>query len=141
MTKLRGVETRTEEPRCGHCRALLVYAGTGRRPRYCSASCRTRAWEARRYGAGAGGATNRPGAEATDTVLPPPPAPETAGPAVATTARQWAVLLDTLAVELVGGPVGRAHYDHRHLHAALLRVWGALDAAHPGGLDALERRR
>jgi hypothetical protein len=49
--------------------------------------------------------------------------------------------LDELAVELAAGPLGRRHYDHRHLYGALQRVWVALDVAHPGGLAQLQDRR
>ncbi len=36
---------------CMECGAPLVYRGSGRRPRYCSSSCRHRAWERRRAAA------------------------------------------------------------------------------------------
>lgn len=32
---------------CGHCGRAVDYGGTGRRPRYCSPTCRSRAWELR----------------------------------------------------------------------------------------------
>lgn len=34
--------------RCVECGTLLIYEGVGRRPRYCSQTCRSRAWEKRR---------------------------------------------------------------------------------------------
>jgi hypothetical protein len=36
---------------CAHCGEKVTYSGTGRRPRYCSASCRSRAWELRQAAA------------------------------------------------------------------------------------------
>lgn len=33
---------------CVECGNLLIYEGVGRRPRYCSQTCRSRAWEKRR---------------------------------------------------------------------------------------------
>lgn len=51
---------------CLECGAPLVYRGSGRRPRYCSSSCRHRAWERRRAAA--------EGLTATEVVeLPPRP--------------------------------------------------------------------
>jgi hypothetical protein len=39
---------RLEAIECATCGARVAYAGTGRRPRYCSASCRRRGWDLRR---------------------------------------------------------------------------------------------
>lgn len=41
-------EKKQEIRRCLVCDRELVYAGSGRRPRYCSSACRHRAWELRR---------------------------------------------------------------------------------------------
>jgi hypothetical protein len=123
--------------RCPVCGRPVSWSGFGRPPTYDRPSCRTRAWEARRAAATAGEDEHQAAADLT-----PVPAPAAATePTSPATARQWAALLDTLAVELATGDLGRRHYDHRHLHAALQRVWVALDAAHPGGLDELQRRR
>src|SRR5262245_48622471 len=84
------------------CEEPLVYAGTGRRPRYCSPACRTRAWAMRRYAAAVAG-------EGLDDV----DVDERAGPAGAapTTARGWAAALDELSAQLLAGPLGRAGSD------------------------------
>jgi hypothetical protein len=52
-------------------------------------------------------------------------------------ARQWIQLLDMLAEQLHDdtSPVAREHWQHRKVLAALHRAAGALDVAHPGGLD------
>lgn len=129
------------------CGSPVVWTGRGRPPVYDSATCRTRAWEARRRGAhGADdehraaddpAATPRP----VSSSRPTSPAPTVGNRAVPTSARSWAALLDTLAVQLATGELGRRHYDHRHLYRALQQVWVALDVAHPGGIEELQRHR
>ncbi|WP_044888711.1 hypothetical protein [Frankia torreyi] len=128
---------------CVVCGAELAVASTGRPRRYCSGACRTRAWAARRY------ATPAPTAPVDVAPAPAGGAPDDRhvtivpgdepAPVGARTARQWAAVLDELSAELLAGPLGRRHYDHRHLYAALLRAYGALDHAHPGGIDDLDR--
>jgi hypothetical protein len=57
-------------------------------------------------------------------------------------ARDWAQLLAQLAAQLAdpASPVAREHWKHLRLFAALADAANALDRAHPGGLDELERR-
>jgi hypothetical protein len=128
--------------RCPVCGRPVSWSGVGRPPTYDRASCRTRAWETRRAGASAVDNEHQAAAAApSQTAERTASAPSTPAPA---TARAWAEMLDVLAGELLAGPIGARHWDHRHLYGALLRVLGALDAAHPGGLDALDpasRRR
>lgn len=55
VTYRRVVGERMRERRvsieCAHCGRTIAYSGTGRRPRYCSPTCRSRAWELRRAAA------------------------------------------------------------------------------------------
>ena len=44
-----GVAAATARPlTCGWCGTEIIYAGRGRRPKWCSPACRHRAWEQRR---------------------------------------------------------------------------------------------
>lgn len=48
-TRRQGMEGTTARPlTCGWCATEIVYAGRGRRPKWCSPVCRHRAWEQRR---------------------------------------------------------------------------------------------
>jgi hypothetical protein len=66
-----------------------------------------------------------------------PPAPE-----VPTDARGWVALLGQLERQLLddGSPIAGAHWNHRKLFDAVVRVSTALGRAHPGGLDRLSNR-
>jgi len=132
------VEDSTGPDGCEVCGAELVSARTGRPRRYCSPACRTRAWAIRRYSTGATSVVDE-GGQAPAVDDPPGGRHVTTVPPGLRTAREWAALLDELSAELVAGPLGRQHYDHRHVYAALMRAYGALDHAHPGGIDELDR--
>ena len=119
---------------CECCGVRFEVAALGRPPRYCSQACRQRAWELRRAGAllEAGG---DPRPEVVREVVEVPIAPSRP--------REWCALLERLAAELAdpGSEVATRHYDHRRIYGRLVAAFNALDAATPGGLDALESRR
>jgi hypothetical protein len=53
----------------------------------------------------------------------------------------WARLLPQLAEQLRTGRLARERWHHPRLYTAAEAVLEAIDAAHPGGLDDLRRRR
>lgn len=122
---------------CASCGAWIAYRGRGRRPRYCRAACRQRAWSVRRAAEQLGtldGAGPQVVTEIRERVVERPT------PVVvlreASTSREWVDLLDVLAEQLnePTSTVAAQHWQHRRVEAALTAVWQALDAAHPGGL-------
>ena len=129
----RCVRERVLERDCEHCARRFEVAKTGRPPRYCSHSCRQRAWELRRAAAALDQADPRP--EVVREMVRVPMQPSTP--------REWCSLLDHLVAELhdPGSDVATRHYDHRRLYGRLVAVLNALDAATPGGLNALEGQR
>lgn len=81
-----------------------------------------------------------PARHPTPPTWPADPMPSngpSAGPP--TTAHGWADQLAALEEQIRSGSL--RHYDHRRVYTALSRVAAAVDAAHPGGLDALLRGR
>ena len=142
---------RLVERSCACCGRTVTYAGRGRWPRYCGGACRQRAWALR-------------AAERT-LGTPADPRPEVVrevvekvvertvearvrvgGPASVPTPTWvpgWEAQLAVLAAQLrdQAHPVAREHWRHARLLAALDQVLHALDAAHPGGLRQLDRRR
>jgi hypothetical protein len=133
---------------CGWCGAPVVYRGTGRPPRYCSKSCRNRASEVRTAErrlerdivAGRIPGDGTPVREVVERVVRvpeqhrPPPAP--------VSATAWTRLLTELARQLEAGEqVAVEHSNHKRLLRSLREALAALDAATPGGLRALDRRR
>jgi endogenous inhibitor of DNA gyrase (YacG/DUF329 family) len=122
---------------CGWCGTWIEYRGTGRRPKFCSKSCRQRDYEVhaaeRRLGRDltAGRATAGPVREVVSR--PAPPVPTTRG-------SDWTRLLAELTEQLRDGQLGRQHWDHAKVARGLYAALAALDAATPGGLNALERR-
>ena len=128
----RCAHERLIERDCEHCGRRFELAKTGRPPRYCSRSCRQRAWELRR---------------ATAALAQPDPRPEVIRetvrvPIAPNTPREWCALLDRLISELddPGSDVATRHYDHRRLYDRFVALFNALDAATPGGLGTLERQ-
>jgi hypothetical protein len=144
---------------CAFCGTPVVYGGRGRPSRYCSASCRHRAWAIRQAERQlAAGADPRPRVvrevieRTTERVVVrrapvtswavPVSAPATPAPAVPERARDWVPLLDELRGQL-GDPthtMSQAYWDHERLYQALLHAVTMLGQAHPGGLDRLTAR-
>lgn len=137
---------------CEACGRPVTYHGIGRRPRYCTAACRQRAWALR-----TAARTLTAGADPRPTVLrevverdriveiPAPPPPVPAPPpaaAVPSRGREWTELLDTLRTQLADDRslVVREHWQHRRLYDALVLAVVDLGRAHPGGLERLRRR-
>lgn len=113
---------------CAHCGTEIAYRGTGRRPRYCSPTCRTRAWEQRRAAEHLG--RDQPGptvvrevVERTTEVDRPVPTP-----VAPTRGADWAALLDTLRTRLREQPhsVLRHPDDVDELAGALREAYAAL---------------
>ena len=135
---------------CGWCGELMVYGGRGRRPKYCSKSCKNRAWEVRsaerrlERDLAAGAASAEPVREVVSRPPKPepkPPAPpRPAAPRAPVRIADWVKLLAVLEEQL-GGELGPKYWDHPKLLRSLNAVLSALDEAHPGGLDALMNRR
>ncbi|MEV3927029.1 hypothetical protein [Actinomadura coerulea] len=150
---------------CGWCGAWVPYSGRGRPRAYCSKSCRNRASELRTIEArlgrqlAVGALRSRPVREVvertTERVIERRAVPRAevsaaaaelsemavlAGDAIVipATARQWSEVLELLTEALQQpGPLRAKHFDHRHIYTGLARALGALDDAHPGGIDAL----
>lgn len=148
---------------CRGCGGPIIYAGTGRRGVYCSASCRQRAWALRTARRNlAAGADPRPEVvrevierETVVRIAPPPltqaylqardaaeHAAATGAPQTPASGRDWTAMLGQLTEQLVDEhhPVAREHWQHERLHTALMTALDALDRAHPGGLDRLRGR-
>ncbi|GAA1018512.1 hypothetical protein Aple_081290 [Acrocarpospora pleiomorpha] len=141
------VVVRLESRTCGWCGLTMPYSGRGRPREYCSKSCRNRAWEVRsalrrqQRDVAAGTATVGPVREVVREFVVDPVA-DRAGPArVPGTTVEWLTMLGARAEQLHGGELRHRHWDHRRLWRALSEVAAALGQAHPGGLEALERRR
>jgi hypothetical protein len=122
---------------CSSCGAWIAYRGRGRRPRYCGASCRQRAWSVRRAAEQLGtldGAGPQVVTEVRERVVERPVSvPVLREP---TTPREWVDLLQVLAEQLdePTSALAAQHWQHRRVEAALMAAWQALDVAHPGGL-------
>ncbi len=134
---------------CGWCGELMVYRGVGRRPKYCSKSCKNRAWEVRSAqrrldrDIAAGTASTEPVREVVSRPPKPEPkapAPRQAAPRAPVRIADWVKLLAVLEEQL-HGELGPKYWDHPKLLKSLNSVLGALDQATPGGLDALMNKR
>ncbi|MFE3454970.1 hypothetical protein ACFXJ8_39210 [Nonomuraea sp. NPDC059194] len=131
------VEHRLDSRSCAWCRYPVPYSGRGRPPSYCSKSCRNRAWEVR-------SAEARLQRDIAAGVLRTEPVREViretrVEPLTPTTARQWLDHLEELAGQVREDELGRQHWHHVKLYAALVAVVAELGAAYPGGLAYLER--
>ena len=139
---------------CEWCGREMSYSGRGRPRRYCSQAHRQRAYElrtalARRDADRAAGRAR--GAEepvrevvretvvrtVTRTVRGPVVEVPVERPVVPTRAREVQAVLEDAADAVMDGRI--QHYDHRRLWQGVARLMAALDAAHPGGIDALAR--
>ncbi len=122
---------------CASCGTWIAYRGRGRRPRYCRASCRQRAWSVRRAAEQLGtldGAGPQVVTEVRERLVErPKPVTVLRDPS---NPREWVTVLDALAAQLHDpmSSVAAQHWQHGRLEAALTAAWQALDAAHPGGL-------
>ena len=128
---------------CGWCGIWVPYSGRGRPAAYCSKAHRNRASELRTTAArlqrdiAAGRIPDGPRREVIERTVV-----EVRVPAAPSRAREWEQLLDELAAQLADtAGLGRRHYDHPRIYAALMRVLGALDAAGPGGIQRLSQGR
>ena len=149
MRSERVVE-RVLERGCAGCGTPMPYRGTGRRPRYCRAACRKRAWALRHaeQALGTPGDT-RPTVvrEVVERVIERIVEPRVrngalvVNPSPPVTAPDWQAQLAILAAQLRDPAhlIASEHWHHRRLLRALTEVVQALDAAHPGGLG--RRRR
>lgn len=108
---------------CGTCGAEVVYSGTGRRPRYCSATCRTRAWELRRAAAQLGRADPTPKVvrEVIERTIEPAPGRAATVPGTPRTVHDWLPLLDELTRQVRTQPesVVRGPDDWQELAGAV----------------------
>lgn len=128
---------------CAWCGVWIEYSGRGRRPTYCSKSCRNRAWEVRTaearlhrdQDAGAIPAAPEPIREVVSRPAPAPPAPK-----VPHQAAVWTRFLGELTGQLRDGDLGKAHWHHLKLSDALLDALDALHEVTPGGLEHLRKR-
>lgn len=129
---------------CAWCGTWIEYSGRGRRPTYCSKSCRNRAWEVRTadarlhrdQDAGAVPAAAEPIREVVSRPAPAPPAPR-----VPTRIADWTRFLGELSGQLRDGDLAKKHWDHPKLLRALSDAIKALDEATPGGLERLQQSR
>lgn len=137
VDRLAGVGERLESTECAACGEPVSYAGTGRRPRYCSASCRRTGWAlhqaATRLGAGD---DPRPSvvretvtSERVRTVKVAGRAPTGAG--------AWARQIPQLTRQLhdAESTTARETGKHHGVAAALLSALTALYESNPDGLD------
>ncbi|WP_017596436.1 hypothetical protein [Nocardiopsis potens] len=156
----QAVTSRAVVRECAWCGAAMEIRPRGQTRRYCTQGCRQRAYEVRtaerRRQAAIEAGQARPEGEPVREVVerhtvrtvvrerirerrvevevPAPPAPP---PAV--TARGVAAYLAEVEQAVLEGRI--RHYDHRRVWTAITRLSAALGATHPGGLDALARRR
>jgi hypothetical protein len=126
---------------CESCGQRFRPRTSGRPARFCSQSCRQRAWALRQAQAALQRGDARPEVvgEVVEPLVP------VSGPisVVPSTAREWSELLEQLAVQLSDreSDLARRHYDHRRLYQGLLAALTALSEATPGGLENLVMRR
>lgn len=126
---------------CRTCGTPIRYAGRGRRPRYCSGSCRQRGW-ALRAAEEALSAGQDPRPEVVREVIERRPDEAAAGPdTTPESGRAWEQMLGQLAAQLADPDhrVHREHWHHQRIHRALVLAARNLGTAHPGGLDQLSR--
>lgn len=138
---------------CGTCGTRIVYSGTGRRPRYCSATCRTRAWELRRAAAQLKHADPTPKVvrEVIERTIEPAPGRATTVSGTPRTVRDWLPLLDQLTQQVRTRPesVVRGPDDWQELAGAVRELhdsfaWTSHErnppAAERPGLSRQQRR-
>lgn len=130
------VQERLISTQCHACGEQVTYAGTGRRPRYCSPACRQHGWALRHAAEQLERDDPRPAvvrevvaSERVQTVRVAGKAPRLP--------EQWANQLDTLTAQLADPehPVTTTPWHHQRLAHALAQALVTLDRAHPGGLD------
>lgn len=126
---------------CESCGQRFTPRTFGRPARFCSRSCRQRAWALRQAQA----AVQR-GAPCPDVdweVAQRLVQVSARVTAVPSTAREWSELLEQLAAQLSDpeSDLARRHYDHRRLHQGLVAALTTLGEATPGGLENLVMRR
>lgn len=114
---------------CRACGADIDYAGTGRRPFYCSAACRQRGWSLRQAGAQLDRGDPRPEVvrevvERTRDVERVVPIERPARPQLAV---DWIPLLEQLDRQIRDDPASlmRGPDDFQHLAATVLRLYHA----------------
>lgn len=129
------VRERLISTQCRACGEPIDYAGTGRRPRYCSAACRQNGWALRHAAEQLEREDPRPAVvrevvarEHVQTVRVAGKAPNLPD--------DWARQLDQLAAQLDDPEhfTAKATWQHQRLARALAHALVALDRAHPGGL-------
>ncbi|MEV3986906.1 hypothetical protein [Nonomuraea sp. NPDC049758] len=144
------IRDRLQGRTCAWCATYISYSGRGRPPRYCSKSCRNRAWEVRT-------AERRLQRDiATAAVRAEPVREVHTQTTVRTrtrveirverrppaTAQDWVKHLAALTDQLrAGGSLAPQHWHHNKLYNALMKALMAVGEAHPGGLDRLAGRR
>lgn len=141
---------------CAWCGAAFEPGRRAGHQRYCTRACRQRAYEVRTaerrrerdVGAGRVRTSGDPVREVVERhtvrtvvrtgpprpVAVPPPAPPDPP-----RARELQEHIEAAAAAVRSGRIGP--WDHRRLYGAVMAVLAALDAEHPGGLEALRRRR
>ncbi|MFD4196705.1 hypothetical protein [Amycolatopsis thermoflava] len=156
VTSQERIRERLLSIECGTCGAEIVYSGTGRRPRYCSATCRTRAWELRRAAAQLGHADPTPKVvrEVVERTIEPTPRRTATVSTVSSTPRtvqDWLPLLDQLTQQVRTQPesVVRGPDDWQELAGAVRELhdsfaWTSHErnppAAERPGLSRQQRR-
>lgn len=121
---------------CRHCGGDIDYAGTGRRPRYCSASCRTRAWAVRRAATELD--REHPGPEVVREVVATERVQTVRTPGKAPTdTHGWILQLTALTRQLSGSERASFGDDHNYDQLAfrLAQALLLLDRLHPRGLN------
>ncbi len=129
---------------CAWCGTWIEYSGRGRRPTYCTKSCRNRAWEVRSAearaerdrDAGTATAKTEPVREVVSRPAPAPPTPK-----VPTRIADWTRYLGELTGQLRDGDLAKKYWDHPKLMNGLLDALDALNEVTPGGLENLRKRR
>jgi hypothetical protein len=130
------IQERLVSTQCRACGGPIDYAGTGRRPRYCSPACRQHGWALHRAAVQLERDDPRPtvvrevvARERVRTVRVAGKAP--------TLPEDWARQVDTLTAQLADPEhvAAKVTWQHQRLAYALAHALAALDRAHPGGLN------
>lgn len=129
---------RLEQRECAACGTPMTYAGTGRRPRFCSASCRRAGWAFEHAAARlADGDDPRPEIvretvtqERVRVVNRPDTAPNTAD--------EWTRQLPALTHQLGDPRSAVAHADRAQRHRLAARLLAALSALHEADPNACD---
>lgn len=123
--------------KCGWCGAWVAVPARGRVPKWCSATCRHRAWEQNRAAASGLAAVEvvehvieRPVRVEVHVAAPPPPAPPPSpAPPFPKNAKDWAAQLTQLGLVLDSGVINR---DLPTIEVALERLIRAYNRrSHP----------